>query len=75
MYRHTDYVTDKYILFFKIDIIIETPDLNTWVCLGFGARYSSVIEHSLMMRWVVGSIIHVGLIELFLVPASVPQLV
>ena len=28
-----------------------------------------------MMRWVVGSILHCGPIELFLVPASDPQLV
>ena len=28
-----------------------------------------------MMRWVTGSIIHGGPIELFLIPASAPQLV
>ena len=28
-----------------------------------------------MVRWVVGSILHGGTIELFLVPASVPRLV
>ena len=32
-------------------------------------------ERSLMVRWVVGSILHGGPIELFLVPASVPRLV
>ena len=30
---------------------------------------------SLMVRWVVGSITHGGHKELFLVPASVPQLI
>ena len=32
-------------------------------------------EHSLMVRWAVGLIHHGGPIELFLIPASVPQLV
>ena len=32
-------------------------------------------ERSLMTRWVVGSIIHGGLIELFLVQGSTPRLV
>ena len=39
------------------------------------ARCSSMVEHPLMMRWVVGSILHGGPFELFLVPASVPRLV
>ena len=30
---------------------------------------------SLMVRWVVGSILHGGRIELFLVPVSAPRLV
>ena len=33
------------------------------------------IEHSLMIRWVVGSILHGGPSELFHVPASAPRLV
>ena len=37
----------------------------------FRARRSSEVERSLMVRWVVGSILH----ELFLVPASAPRLV
>ena len=41
-----------------------------------GAGRSSEVERSLMVRWVVGSILHGGgPIELFLVPASVPRLV
>ena len=32
-------------------------------------------EHSLMVRWVVGSILDGERIELFLVPASAPRLV
>ena len=32
-------------------------------------------ERSLMVRWVVGSTLHGGPIELFLVPASAPRLV
>ena len=41
-----------------------------------GAGRSSEVERSLMVRWVVGSILHgVGPIELFLVPASAPRLV
>ena len=32
-------------------------------------------ERSLMVRWVVGSILHGGHIEIFLVPASAPRLV
>ena len=34
-----------------------------------------VVMGSLMVQWVVGSILHGGPIELFLVPASAPQLV
>ena len=40
-----------------------------------GARCSSVVRAFLMVRWVVGSILHGGPIELFLVPASDPRLV
>ena len=40
-----------------------------------GARCSFVVEHPLEVHWVVGSILHGGPIELFLVPASVPRLV
>ena len=40
-----------------------------------GARCSSVVEHPLLVRWVVGSIPHCGLIKLFIVPASAPRLV
>ena len=39
------------------------------------ARCSSIVEHPLRVRWVIGSIPHGGPIELFPVPASVPQLV
>ena len=35
-----------------------------------GVRCSSVVEHPLMVQWVVGSIPRGGHIELFLVPAS-----
>ena len=31
-----------------------------------------MVDHSLMLRWVVGSIPHGGPIELFLVAASIP---
>ena len=40
-----------------------------------GARCSSMVEHPIMVRWVFRSIPHGGLIDLFLVPASAPQLV
>ena len=33
------------------------------------------LERSNMVRWVVGSILHFGYVELFLVPASAPPLV
>ena len=44
-----------------------------------GARCSSVVRafaHGswLMVRWIVGLILHGGPIELFLIPASTPQL-
>ena len=38
-----------------------------------GVRSSSVVECLLMVRWVIGLILHGGLIELFLVPASAPR--
>ena len=40
-----------------------------------GARCSSEVKRSLMVRWVVGSILHGGPILLFLGPASAPPLV
>ena len=43
--------------------------------LTLSARCGSVLERSLMVRWVIGSILHGGTIELFLVPASAPRLV
>ena len=46
---------------------------NGHVCSVQGAGHSSEVERSLMVRWVVGSILHGGgPIELFLVPASAP---
>ena len=39
-----------------------------------GAVCSSIVEHLLMVWWVIGSIPHGGLIELFLIQASAPQL-
>ena len=43
--------------------------------LGFLNSGSSVVECSLMVRWVVGSVSHGGPIELFFVSAIAPQLV
>ena len=40
-----------------------------------GARCSSEVERSLMVQWVIGSILHGGPIELSFVPASAPRLV
>ena len=37
-----------------------------------GARCNSVLERSVIVRWVVGSILHRGPIELFLVTTSDP---
>ena len=39
-----------------------------------GARCSSVVEGSLVVRWVVRSILHGGPIQLFLVPSNAPRL-
>ena len=36
----------------------------------YGARCSSVVKHSFVVRWVIGSIFREGTIELFLVPPS-----
>ena len=41
----------------------------------FYVHLLTVVERSLMVRWVVGSILHGGPIELFHVPASVLRLV
>ena len=58
---------------------IKDPLLANRQCvfsLAVGAGRSSEVERSLMVRWVVGSILHGGgPIELFLVPASAPRLV
>ena len=42
---------------------------------GRGAIGSSVVKVFTHVRWVVGSILHGGPIETFLVPASAPRLV
>ena len=50
--------------------------LGSVASLFCGAGRSSEVERSLMVRWVVGSILHGGgPIELFLVRASAPRLV
>ena len=49
--------------------------LGMWNTSSELARCTSVVERSLMVRWVVGLIIHGGPIELFLVPANAPRLV
>ena len=41
---------------------------TSWTILSEGARCSSVVEHLLMVRLVVGSITHGGSIELLLIP-------
>ena len=38
-------------------------------------RCSSMIEHQLMMQWVIGSIPHGEPVELYLIPAYAPQVV
>ena len=49
---------------------------NHEMCTGYiyfletEARYRSVVERSVMVRWVIGSILHSGPIELFLVSAT-----
>ena len=40
-----------------------------------GARCNFAVELSILVRWVFGSILHGGAIELFFVPASAPRLV
>ena len=40
-----------------------------------GARCRSVVEHLLMVHWVVRLILHGGPTELFLIPAIDPRLV
>ena len=62
--------------FSRAAISIKMNNLFVSVALSCpGARDSSVVEHSLMVRWVVRSILHGEPIDLFLVPASAPQLV
>ena len=51
------------------------PPHGLLIPINTGAGRNSEVERSLMVRWVVGSILHGGPIELLLVPASVPQLV
>ena len=51
-------------------------NFNTCRHHGLGCvRYSSMVERSLMVRWVHGLNLHGVPIELFLIPASAPQLV
>ena len=57
---------------------INTHESLVQVSYGFvhtGARCRYVAEHLLMVWWVVGSILHSRPIDLFLFPASAPQLV
>ena len=48
--------------------------ISDWQCIRWAlqVRWTSVVKHLLMMRWVLGSILHGEPIELFLVPASAP---
>ena len=56
-----------------------------WLVLTSSLLYTSIDSHEeskgpkerdvAMVRWVVGSILHGGPIELFLIPASAPRLV
>ena len=70
----------------KINIFYIKPNENTstihrgtklQICIHIreGARCSSVVRVLLMVRWVVGSILHGGPTELFLVSTIAPQLV
>ena len=43
------------------------------VCVYSEVRCSSLVEHPLMVQWVIRSIPHGGPTELFLVPASTPD--
>ena len=64
-----------YTLFF---IQAVTGSLLNFVktCRILGVRYRSVVEHPLIVQWVVGSIPHGGpIIEVYLIPARAPQLV
>ena len=48
---------------------------DAWFSQHPGVRCSSVEEHLFMVQWVSISIPHGGISELFLIPASSPQLV
>ena len=59
-------LSQLFICFIRIHISTSLPlerDVTLWQ------------ERSLMVRWVVKSILHGGPIELFLIPASAPRLV
>ena len=62
-YKHTGTVLSILKKLFVSNILISRP----------GVKYSSMVEHLLMVWWVVGSIFYGGPIELFLVPVTAPQ--
>ena len=56
--------------------VVHCPTVgNKLAVRSTGAGRSSEVERSLIVRWVVGSILHGIFHELFLVPASAPRLV
>ena len=55
--------------------IVNIAVVVLWPLFNIRMRCSSLVELLLMVQWVVGLIPHGRLIQLFLVPASAPQMV
>ena len=72
------YVESKFqVMFDELNVHIECAEIMNAI-----DQYANTVFRSghfprswAMVRWVVGSILHGGPIELFLVPASAPRLV
>ena len=69
-----DYEWMSYVVLTQNSTYVFNCSLHSFNMYG-GARCSSVVRALAMLRWFVRSIFHGGPIELFLVPASAPQLV
>ena len=64
------YFIFEYILYVCMYVCMYVHYMYMYECMQ-GARCNSIVEHPLMVLWLIGSIPHGGLIEPFLILTSV----
>ena len=66
--NHKTTLLKKYLLIIIFQIILSVIKQK-------GEGYRSMVEHLIMLRWVIGSIPHSGFIDPFLIKTCAPRLV